>query len=171
MTDLLNAIVTHIFHNLKFLDIESKQSICNNNFLSNQTINFEDEDLVAKIYGVQSLIQSQKFKIAAANVYGSDSPDGLFAFAVQMQDCPTYGCSGFYTDYKKPYDIIEESYLAYQIPNSDNWLMSTPFLQGTFLAGMEQLKEMNISFNKMDNNDELFDVLKKFVIHCQEIEG
>lgn len=168
-SDLLNEIITHIFYNLKFLDSDSKQSICNNYFLCPQNFDFEDSSIISRVYGAQAVVNGYKFKLLAHHFFNENEDGGTFCCVIQMQDCPIYGCIGSYQDNKNVNNKIEDGILVYQINGSESWLPTTTFLQATFLAGMEQLKEMSIQFQKLDDK-ELFEVLKKLMIFQQEVD-
>jgi hypothetical protein len=47
--------------------------------------------------------------------------------------------------------------------NGKEWMECGTFLQATFLAGMEQIREVGLAWNKCANYKEQFDMLLAFI--------
>ncbi len=140
-SNLTNEILGHIFTNLGLM-APRKTSLKNDYFLLSETIDLEenDKDKCLPIWGAQVPVAEGKFNLLLTEM--KDHPGEQEYFLVsKMEDCPIYGC----------YILLESTVVDKNVPKhgeilfslKDNaWLPTDTFLQATFLAGMEQLKEL-----------------------------
>ena len=132
-------------------------------YLLPETLSFEDEDGIIssnKIWGCQLSADVQEIKILAGDcTMDPDSPE--FCMLIQLKNAPAYGLYlSFKESYENPTDgicMIEYS-LDYK-----GWLECNTFLQSTFLAGMEQLKEIGFAWNKASNYQPQYQSLLSFI--------
>ena len=170
---LTEEIARHILSNLgvlpsSFVDSEQTKLVIDKQFLLSEKIKFQDSDgkeIINNIYGCQiSIANSKDFKLLLADcTQDKDFPE--YCLLVQLKDSPAFGV----------YLISEESYTpsnneyidveALIAVNSDGkfWMPCTTYLQGTFLAGMEQLKDLGFGWIKCSSYKEQYDQLMSLI--------
>jgi len=138
---LTEQIVKHIFSNLGIIKPavpfnDRFQKLVTNTFLLNKKISFEMEDgsiVSNNLWGCQLKIDNQELKIIVGDV-SRDVSVTEYCLVVHLQDYPMYGI----------YYIVDatdtQSLIGYSV-NGQQWLECNTYLQATFLAAMEQIKE------------------------------
>lgn len=147
---ITNAIVNHIFENLG-VTLKNKVSIKNDSFLTNERIEYTDEDNNSSetlVWGCETTIESSKFIILL-----TEFPDNEYFLITKLENCPTYGCH-----LNPGGDCIVGFAL-----NPNNWLKANVAIQANFLAGMENLKDISSGWIKLKENKSFFDELRSFV--------
>src|SRR6266404_6345393 len=152
-TDLTSQIIKHIFGgfriiNSTFININSK-SLISNSFLLNEKLVF-DEDIQAienNIWACQMLMGQQELKIILGDCSQENNIREI-AMVAHLKDAPAYG---LYLNIEN--DIETNPMIACSI-NGNDWMECNMYLQATFLAGMEQSKEMNMSWSKCQEYSE-----------------
>lgn len=146
-TVLTNEIVRHVFANLGVSEAR-KGSVIHEIFQSNKTLSFTDDagKHTVPVYGCQVKIGDAKFEIVSVKLSDKEA-----AFVSRLENCPTYGAY-----------LGEECLVG--VAAKDRWLEGSMFIQASFLAGMEQLREIGSVFTKIKNVDEMFGQLKTFLI-------
>jgi hypothetical protein len=174
-TELLNQIVRHIFSSLavipsSFIDVNKTKSLMTNEFLLKDTLSFEIEgkSITNKIWGCQLSAEDNELKIILGDcTQDRDIPE--YCLIVQLKNFPTYGVYLVYNDLVGE-DIPSEPLIACTLNGSD-WLLCNTFLQATFLAGMEQMKELGLSLNKCSNYETHINSMKTFITYHDSYYG
>lgn len=160
---LTELIIRHIYEN--FLLIPSNEinpltnkSLTDNEFLLNKTLKFEDESGNKKIWGCQISTDVQELKILCGDC--SQEDDVLeYCLVVQLKDAPAYGV---YSAFCKDRWINQEALIACTL-NGKDWMECNTYLQATFLAGMEQVKDVGLKWNKCQDFQSQYDLMASFI--------
>ena len=166
--DLLEQIAKHIFSNLSiiksnFINYDKSKSLISKDFLLDKTLDFYfDNDKAAnkKIWGCQISSEQNELKILLADC-SQDKNIEEFYLIVQLKNAPAYGIY-FSNIFDKTKDYEEESIIACNV-NNKGWMTCNTYLQATFLAGMEQLKDLGFNWNKCQDYSEQYNLLLSFV--------
>lgn len=162
--NLREEIIKHIFANLgiiasDYVVLNKASSLMSKEFLLNQTLSFEDDDgatIRNKIWGCQISASNQEVKILLGDCSQySDVPE--FALIIQLKNAPAYGIYLVCADH-----VDSEGLIACTL-NSKDWLECSVYLQATFLAGMEQTKEVGLSWRKCVDYDSQYKLLQSFI--------
>ena len=162
---LLNAIVSHVFSNFAimesdFVDLQKTKSLTNKEFLLNNKLSFylEDNSLIEnKIWGCQVSSEDNEIKVLLGDC--AISEDKEYCMVVKMKDCPAYGL----------YLTTDNNAIIACSLNNDDWMDCSTFLQATFLAGMEQIKELCLSWNKCYSYDTEYNIMLSFIKYVNNI--
>jgi hypothetical protein len=134
-----------------FLFVEKSKSIVNQDFRSPSKLRVEiDGEIVSvPVFSCQILIPGSKEKMT---VMVAKFGKGEFCCVIHMDGTPWYGLG------------LDESlaYMSFSI-DGKSWQNCSIYLQATFLAGMEQLKEIPHVFEPVEDDREQFAVLKSFL--------
>jgi len=123
----------------------NKKSIKTDEYKTSSVIKFEYKDNIIErnIYSIKSIADDREIKIYFLDISSSDVEE--YAFIIGIDKLPIYGIY-FYEEG----DDIRSSICT--SADKQNWLECNIFLQATFLAGMESIKELNFVW-KWDKND------------------
>lgn len=168
--NLVNAIAYHIFSGLaivpsNFINIHSTKPLTSKEYLLSETIPFtldDGTDLKNKVWGCQLLYNQEEVKMLLADcTIEKDVTE--YALLVALKGAPTYGI----------YLIMDSSQnvnanICFSM-NGEGWLEAPTYLQGTFLAGMEQIKDIGLNWSKPSSYKEDFARLIKFIEFNQDI--
>lgn len=163
---ITNCIVHHIFDNFG-LTKELSSSLKNDKFLLEEVIEYfdsEEKEKHANLYGASIEIERTKFRILVADFSGKDLE---FAMLVKLENCPNYAC---YLGLDSETGDIYDGLIAFSY-EFKNWLPTTVGIQATFLAGMENLKEVVAIWDPLENYQEMIEELKSFVEYQDDHEG
>ena len=154
---LTNAILEYIFLNLGMMD-ERNNSILSSKLLTDKTITFDDagKEQQYHVYACQTSIGQSKITMAGTKLNYDDNTKDMVV-VVKMEDCPIYGC--YISQNNK---TVEDGIIAFSIKNNV-WLSASVFIQASFLAGMEQLKDVIIPFDVCNKPQEIYDILVSFL--------
>lgn len=143
---LTEAIIKHILSQLgvlpsPYVDPKKTKSLLNKDFLLMEKLSFQDEDgktFKNDIWGCQLSLGQQEVKI----LLGDCSQDGTseYCLLIQLKDAPTYGLYLVCDEVAEP--------LIAAIANETGWFPCSTFLQATFLAGMEQIKDTYLTWGR-----------------------
>lgn len=162
MAKLTDAIIEHIFKNLGLYNHQVPVSICHDIFLTKEQISFFlEKELFAPVWACQTSINDKKLSIICTS-FGYDER----FVVVKLDGNPAYG---LYLDYDA-HDKYVNGFIATEI-KSKAWIPTTIFLQATFLAGMEQLKDLTSKYDKASGLEELFLLLKEFIAYREAMNG
>ena len=158
MTSLKDEIVRHIFVNLGINLSNARiagKSLTDKEFLLKETLKFDIDGQIVKnkVWGCQMSVSPQNIKILLADC-SEDVDCKEFSLLVQLQDNPAYGLF-----INEDYDI-DENMLAI---HHEGWLECSTYLQATFLAGMEQTKEIGMSWTKCQDYSSQYSLLIDFI--------
>ena len=81
--------------------------------------------------------------------------DGQPAYGCYLTSAPASGGIGI---------LAWDGFIATEL-KSKAWIPATTYIQATFLAGMEQLRDLTSKYDKSSNIDELFILLKEFIAY------
>lgn len=166
---LMEEVIRHIFANLAIvpsprIDTNKTISIRDKNFLLSQKLVFTDD--------VDKEVQNS---IWGCNINTSQSTEGLtlllgdctqysdipeFCLIVSLKDAPVYGLYLVYNDLKE--GCLSDPLIGVSTNNKD-WMPCDTYLQATFLAGMEQIRDLNFGKNKLINYQHHFELLQSFI--------
>jgi hypothetical protein len=166
---LTEQIALHVLSNLgvlpsAFVDLEQTKSVIDKQYLLLEKLTFEAEDghsIRKNIYGCQVVVAGNKeFKLLLADcTQEKDVPE--YCLLIQLKDAPTFGV---YLIFNQLVDDPPEAEAMIAV-NSDkkHWIPCTTYLQATFLAGMEQLRDIGFGWTKCNNYQELYAQLLTFI--------
>lgn len=160
---LREQIVEHVFANLGMIVADyvkpDSKSLASEEFLLKHVLVFEDEsghDIRNKVWGCQLSAESQEIKILLGDCSQySNVPE--YALIVQLKNAPAYGvyliCSP---------NVDSEALIGCSI-NSKDWMECNTYLQATFLAGMEQIRDIGLAWSKCADSESQFKLLQDFI--------
>ena len=161
--DLLNEIVKHVFANFaiypsKHINHLKTKSLKSPDFLLPKQISFDLDGEIIKnrLWACQISTESQELKILLADCSQSKDLQEM-ALIVKLKNAPTYGLY-----LHKPDSEIDETMLACSL-DDQSWMECGTFLQSTFLAGMEQVREVSLGWNKCSDYVDQYNALITFV--------
>jgi hypothetical protein len=160
---LLEEIIKHIYASLAiipgdFIDLDKTKSLRSKEFLLNEHISFDVDDKIIdnNVWACQISADNNELKMILADC-SQDKDISEFALVVQLKNAPAYGLYLIYNS-----EVNSEALLACTINNSD-WLECNTYLQATFLAAMERLKDTYLNWNKCTNYKDHFNLLQSFI--------
>lgn len=161
---LMEQITRHILASLgvipsSFIDYNKSRALVTKEFLLDQKLVFKNEggDLVKNpIYGCQVAIEKKDFKILLGDC-SQDKNTPEYCLVTKLTDNPAYG---LYLVNEESMD--SEALIAVTI-NDKDWMPCTTFLQATFLAAMEQLKDIGMGWNKCTNYQSHYNMLLSMI--------
>jgi hypothetical protein len=167
---LTNAIAHHIFANLlvvpsDFINMDKSKSLLSKEYLLDKKLVFEEEGTKFKnnVWGCQIATTEQGFKLILADCTGSDSKNE-YCLIVSSDNFPTYGV------YLASEDLEDNnSLISVSVDEGKNWMACKTYLQATFLAGMEQIKELPLNWNKCLDYDKEFKMVTSFLNHREQL--
>jgi len=165
---LLEQIIKHIFANFviipsDFVNLDKTKSLLIKDYLLDKKICFKEDDIIVNnnIWGCQISSGEQFLKILVANCSINKSiPE--YCMLINLEKRPIYGMYLVCSDKSNPN-------LSCSL-NGSEWITCNTFLQGTFLAGMENIKELNFNWNKCSNYDEEYKMIKSYITYYNGLE-
>lgn len=173
--NLTEEIVKHIMANFliipsEHINQETNQPLISKEYLLNEKLTFEVDDvkIINKTYGCQLAIGEQDIKILLGNcTVEKEVPE--FCLIVQLKGAPFYGMYLCYTD------LLEEKSDAEIMLgcslDGKSWMECNTYLQATFLAGMEQIKDTGLTWEKCIDYKDQQNALLSFLVYHSEIYG
>lgn len=168
---LKTEIIKHIFANLAvipsdYVNLDKTRSIMNNDFKLKESLSFEDSDVKNNVWGCKMLSDKQEIKILIANCTIDSNKE--YSLIFQLKDTPIYGL--YYLE-----SAPNKSVIACSL-DGEKWMQCSTFLQSTFLAGMENIKNMGLSYSKCTDYDSQFKSMNSFIkyfnlVYEAEYEG
>ncbi len=144
-------IIKHIFANFgvvpaNFINHDNLVSLINKEYLLSETISLDDDNggvVKKKIWGCQLSASSQELKVILCDL-SLDSNIREYYMIIQLKNSPSYGL--FYS-----YDLndLMEDYgtISFSL-DGEKWIECETYLQATFLAGMQQVKDIGFAWGK-----------------------
>jgi hypothetical protein len=136
---LTQQIVKHVFSNLKIIDSDfikqDSLSIIDREFSLPETIGFEDDDNIIQnhLWACQFSVENKNLKILVCDA-SLEKDVKEFCVIIHLDDTPMYGLYLNVND-----DQGTEALIACSV-NAKEWVKCSTYLEATFLAAMEQLK-------------------------------
>lgn len=162
---LTKEICKHIFANfgifkslLPEISISTK-SLNSDEYLLPDKLVFLDEndkDVMKNVWGCQISVGTQNFTVLLADM--SVDVDDTYLLMVHLQHAPAYAV---YLEKTDEYTVNSASINC--STDGNNWMVCTTYLETMFLAGLEQVKELGVSWRKAIDYSEDFDMLKTFI--------
>jgi len=145
---LTGEIVKHIFDNLGIYATR-KVSIHNEEFRLDETISISDDlgnTQSIPLWGCFTNINGNKLSLLAIEF----SIDKEAALLVQLEKLPLYGAY-----------LGSPSMIG--VMTNEHWIEATLFIQASFLAGMEQMREIGSPFERLEKPAEMIKNMKTFI--------
>jgi hypothetical protein len=160
---LRDSIVKHILSNFailpsSFVKLEGTKSLKDKGFLLEETLPFTNEDGTIsknKVWGCQIAAEAQELKILLGDC-SQEGGDPEYSLLVSGKDLPSYGV--YFVDGKQGH----ESLIACTLDGKD-WMECQTYLQATFLAGMEQIRDIGSNWSKCINCKDQHIALMNFI--------
>ena len=164
---LTEEIAHHIFANLgilpaNFVNYDKTKPITDKKFLLPEKLTFEvDEETYRKsVYGCQASIGGGKeFKMLVADCT-QDKQLPEFCLFLQLKDAPAY-C--VYYIYNKLEPEVDSEVMIALTMDGQHWMPCSTYLQATFLAGMEQLRDIPTGWSQIKDYQTHYQQLLSFI--------
>lgn len=162
-TKLTEQIIHHVLANLgiiqsEFVNQELTKSIADKAFMLSEKIIFEGQSDKRPIYGCQVSVADSKelYLLLADCTQDKELPE--FALFVQLKDAPAFGLYMIHGRGK-----VDPEVLIAVTTDKENWMPCSIYLQATFLAGMEQIRDLGFGWTKATNYTEQHKQLLSFI--------
>lgn len=162
---LTESIIKHILSNFliipsNHINYEKTNSLISKDFLLKDKLKEnEDNSISYNVYGCQLEIKDKEIKILTSNCSNNkDIPE--FCLIMQLKDAPIYGMYIIYNDLDNT--INSDPLIACSL-DGKSWMPCSTYLQATFLAGMEELKEAGLSWSPCLNYEKSFQDMMSFL--------
>jgi hypothetical protein len=161
---LTEQIARHILASLgvlpvSFIDYDTSRSLNTKDFLLQQRLLFKNEkQQVVKnaIYGCQMIVGQKQFKIVLGDCSQEEGvPE--FCLIAQLTGLPAYGLYMICDP-----SLDSEAIIAASV-NDKDWMPCSTFLQATFLAAMEQLKDTGLGWVKCTDYQKHYQMLLSLI--------
>lgn len=164
---LRESIVRHVFANLaiipsEFVSIEGTRSLLESEWALPKKLTFADGQ--GQVWGCQLSADHQEIKFILGDC---SQEEGIkeYCLIVTLKDAPSYGL------YWVQSDLVENEPLIACSVNGTDWLECNTFLQASFLAGMEQIRETGLAWGKCKSYEEEFIKMISFIEFHQQVYG
>jgi len=173
--DLLEQIVKHVFSNLMvipsiYINVDKSKSLMEKEYLLPDNIPFDVEGGATvnnRVWGCQISADQQEVKMLLGDC--TEDPNfPEYALIVHLKDSPAYGV--YIVNNLKDSNVNLDAMLAVTMDGT-GWLECSTFLQSTFLAGMEQIRELGLGWHKCTNYQKEYDMLLSFINFHHDIFG
>lgn len=156
---LLQEIIRHIFFNFaitspELINFKKVKSLKSSEFFLEKKQIYDDND--NNLWGCQISYESNEFKILLMDC-SQDKDINEYALLISIKNSPTYGLYIIDSD-----QVDDEPLIACSINNKD-WMECNTYLQATFLAGMEQIKDLGFDWTKIKDYDKNYECLLSFI--------
>jgi hypothetical protein len=161
-SNLTTAILAHLFSGFGVLDFGDHLSIRHLDFRTKHMIEFyddQDREEASLVYACQTTVNAATLKLLYVELVcnHSDYVDSDLILLSQLEGCPMYGCFLSCDDMREP----TTGFIACKF--KDNWMPCSVYLQATFLAGMEQLRDLTGKYEPCKDLGKLPEELKSFI--------
>lgn len=164
---LMEQIIRHVFSNLGIVpdnnvDLSFSSSLRSDEFLLPEKLTFAGEDeeaeIVNSLWGCQITLQNQTMRVLLGDCT-QDPRIPEFCVVVQLTDAPMYG---MYLAYNELVDgCLPDPLIA--VATEKNWMVCETYLQATFLAGMEQIRDLGFGWNKCTEYKSQFEMMNTLI--------
>lgn len=165
---LTEQIAHHVLANLgvfsaDFVNKDTTKSLVDKHFILPEKIVFEvgGETVKKNIFGCQVTVADGKdFKMLLADcTQEKDLPE--YCLLVNLKDSPCYGVYFVYSGLSE--EAVDPEVLIAVSTDKKHWMPCSTYLQATFLAGMEQIRDIPIGWAKCANYQEQYQQLLSFI--------
>lgn len=166
---LTEQIAYHILSHLgvlpsTFVNRDATRSIIDKQYVLSEKISLESDggEVVRKnIYGCQARIaDSKEFKMLLADCT-EDKAFPEYCLLVQLKDAPAFGMYLLYAGQSE--EQVDPEPLIAVSPDKEHWMPCSTYLQATFLAGMEQVRDSGFAWSKCVDYQEQYKQLLSFI--------
>lgn len=165
---LTEEIAYHILANLgilpaPFVNKELTKSIIDKQFLLPEKISFDlnGETIRKNIYGCQvNVADGKEFKLLVADCT-ADKNLPEYCLVVQLKGAPAYGVYMIFTGLAQ--EATDSEVLIAVSTDKQHWMPCSTYLQATFLAGMEQIRDIPVGWSKCVKYQEQYQELLTFI--------
>lgn len=165
---LTEEIVYHVLANLgalpsSFVNQDTTKSVIDKQFLLPEKLTFETEDgqtTHKNVYGCQIQVGGKDLKLLLADC-GQDKTFPEMCLLTQLKDAPAFGIFLVYSnlDFQQ---FDSEAMVAVNV-DAKHWIPCSTYLQATYLAGMEQLRDLGFGWTKCTNYQSQYAQLLSFI--------
>ena len=150
---LTEQIAYHVLANLgvlssTFVNQDVTRSVIDKQFLLSEKLTFETEEgdtTYKNVYGCQIQVGGKDLKLLLADC-GQDKTFPELCLLTQLKDAPAFGLFLVYNlSDVQPFD--PEAMIAVNV-DAKHWIPCSIYLQATYLAGMEQLRDLGFGWTK-----------------------
>ena len=161
---LLETIVKHVLANLaiipsEFVKLGATKSLKSKDFLLTERMPFIMDDglqVNRNVWGCQLSVEQQEIKLLLADCSLEENiPE--YALLVQLKDNPYYGVYLVHSN-----EVDSEPMIGCSM-NGKDWMECQTYLQATFLAAMEQMRDIGFTWSKCDKYKTHFEALLTFI--------
>jgi hypothetical protein len=161
---LTEQIARHILANLgvipaPFINSNHIRSLASKEFVLTPRLIFKggDDSFVKNyVYGCQVSIDQKEFKIMLGDC-SQDKQIPEYCLVIQLTGQPAYGLYLICDP-----EVDNEALITVSV-NDKDWMPCTTFLQATFLAAMEQLKDIGLGWSKCTNYQKHYEMLLSMI--------
>jgi hypothetical protein len=173
---LLKEIVSHVYANFAvipsdFVNLNKTLSLMEPKYLLKEKITFEAEGTpyYGKMWGCQMAVSQMEIKVLLGNcTLDKEFPE--YSMIVQPKNAPTYGLYLVYNELSSaPGD--SQPMIAVSPDDGKGWMECNTGLQATFLAAMEQARDLRMTWKNCSNYDHLYHAMISFLKFHVEIYG
>lgn len=165
---LTEEIVYHVLANLgvlpsSFVNQDVTRSVIDKQFLLSEKLTFETEEgetTYKNVYGCQIQVGGKDLKLLLADC-GQDKSFPELCLFTQLKDSPAFGVFFVYNILDiNPFD--SEAMIAVNV-DAKHWIPCSTYLQATYLAGMEQLRDLGFGWTKCTGYQAQYTQLLSFI--------
>lgn len=165
---LTEQIAYHVLASLgvlpaPFINQDTIKSILDKQYLLSEKLSFEinGETVRKNIYGCQvGVSDGKELKLLVADCT-QDKEFPEFCLVVQLKGAPAYGVYLVFT--KLAQEPTDPEVLIAVTTDRQHWMPCSTYLQATFLAGMEQIKDIPVGWTKLHHYQEQYHELLTFI--------
>lgn len=167
---LTEQIVYHIFANLgvlpaPFINKDTTRSLIDKQFILPEKITFEvnGETVKKNIFGCQVAVTDGKdFKMLIADcTQDKNLPE--YCLLINLKGAPCYGVYFVFNGLVLDDEAVDSEVLIAVSTDKQHWMPCSTYLQATFLAGMEQIRDIPMGWGKCNNYQEQYQQLLSFI--------
>lgn len=166
---LTHSIAHHILASLlivssDFINFDKTKSLSSKEYLLDKKLILEEDgsSFQNNIWGCQISTSEQGIKLLVANCSTSSGEE--YCLIVSSSNLPVYGVYLANSDLDNNNSLISVS-----ADDGKSWMVCKTYLQATFLAGMEQIKDIALRWNKCQDYEKEFEMIKSFLNHREQI--
>lgn len=166
---LTEQIAYHVLANLgvlpaDFVDQNVTKPIMDKQFLLPEKVSFESEDgttLRKNIYGCQiNIADAKELKMMLVDCTEEKNlPE--FCLLVQLKDSPLFGLYLIFTGLSN--EPIDAEALIAVSTDKTHWMPCSTYLEATFLAGMEQIRDLGFGWTKISDYSDMHKQALSFI--------
>jgi hypothetical protein len=162
------VLMEHIAHQIlaglgiissPYFDNSHYRSLISKEFLLDRKLHFKAEDgstISNNVYGCQMTIAQKSFKILLGDCsQDRDIPE--YCLIIHLQDNPVYGLYMICNP-----KVDSETMIAVTV-NHQHWMICSTFLQATFLAAMEQLRDIGLGWSKCTDYQKMYELMVSMI--------